>query len=117
MSKAFTRESDDSSDMPPVARQLSSLPVGAKNYMTLEGIRRLHEELDRLLNVERPRLAASMNDDEAKRQRQLLDARILQLQQSLRYFGVIRRCQIGNQLIFTLVLRGDGRSQRDQRQH
>ena len=83
MSKAFTRESDDLPDMPVAARQRAPLPPGAKNYLTPDGARRLREELDRLVQVERPRHVASQFNPEAKRQLQVLDQRISYLQGSL----------------------------------
>jgi transcription elongation factor GreB len=83
MSKAFTRESDDLPEAPVVARQRSPLPPGAKNYLTPDGARRLREELDRLVQLERPRHAGSPDNPEAKRQIQVLDQRIYYLQQSL----------------------------------
>ena len=55
MSKAFTRESDagdDDGDENSVAA--SPLPVGAKNYITPQGYRRLREELLGLIDAERP---------------------------------------------------------------
>ena len=89
MSKAFTRESDDGPDLPAVPRQPSPLPPGAKNYLTPEGARRLREELDRLVTVERPRIAPSPHDNDAKRLLQGLDHRILYLQQSLQSAVVV----------------------------
>lgn len=83
MSKAFTRESDDASDLSAPPRQPSPLPAGAKNYVTAEGARRLREELDRLVQVTRPRIAALAGDADARRQCQVLDQRIVHLQQSL----------------------------------
>jgi len=83
MSKAFTRESDDLPEVPVVARLRSPLPPGAKNYLTPDGARRLREELDRLVQVERPRLAALPDKPEAKRQLPELDQRIYYLQRSL----------------------------------
>jgi transcription elongation factor GreB len=53
MNKAFVRETDDEDDDPPEALQL---PAGTHNYMTVRGHRRLHEELVRLVKVERPDL-------------------------------------------------------------
>lgn len=87
MSKAFTRESDDSPEQPVPARQSSILPLGVKNYMTPDGVQRLRDELDRLLQVERPRISAA--DGDAKRQLQLMDLRIEELQQSLQSAEVV----------------------------
>jgi transcription elongation factor GreB len=89
MSKAFTRESDDQPDVPVVAHQRSPLPPGAKNYLTPDGARRLRDELDRLVQVERPRQVASPGNPEAKRQLQLLDQRIHYLQRSLQSAAVV----------------------------
>lgn len=83
MSKAFTRESDDAPDGSALPRPASALPPGAKNYLTSNGARRLREELNHLIQEERPRLRASADDGEAKRQLQLLDQRVYQLEQSL----------------------------------
>ena len=88
MSKAFTRESDDAPDLPPAPRR-SSLPPGAKNYLTPEGARQLRAELERLTQIERPRLAGDTGDAEAKRRVQGLDQRILDLQQSLQSAVVV----------------------------
>ena len=52
MSKAFTKESDgEDEDLPDAA---TTLPSGAKNYLTPEGHARLLEELHHLRRVERP---------------------------------------------------------------
>ncbi len=83
MSKAFTRESDDLPDRPSRPRLPSSLPPGAKNYLTPDGARRLREELDYLTQVERPRIAASPPQSEARRQLPGLDQRIHHLQNCL----------------------------------
>ncbi len=82
MSKAFTRESDELADLPEMPRPASSLPPGAKNYLTPAGEHRLRAELNRLLE-ERPRLGSSHEEAEARRQAQSIDQRIYQLQQSL----------------------------------
>ncbi len=57
MSKAFTRENDaddedgdDDAGLP--------IPVGAKNYMTPHGWRRMRDELTHLVKVERPEVTA-----------------------------------------------------------
>lgn len=55
MNKAFTRESDgdeEDEDLDPALK----LPVGTKSYMTPAGYRRLKDEMDHLLNKERPRM-------------------------------------------------------------
>jgi transcription elongation factor GreB len=54
MSKAFTKESDPGSDEDDVG--LSPLPVGGKNYITLEGYNRIRAELFELIDVERPKV-------------------------------------------------------------
>lgn len=84
MSRAFVRESDVS-PLPELPAQVSPLPPGAKNYLTVGGAARLREELRRRLDVERPRLASAPADDtDAKRELQTLDQRIRYLQESLR---------------------------------
>ena len=83
MSKAFTRESDDLPDRPVPPRSAALLPPGAKNYLTPGGARRLRQELERLVSVERPQLAAAAADEDAKRQLHALDQRIHHLQQTL----------------------------------
>ncbi|NQU09980.1 GreA/GreB family elongation factor [bacterium] len=83
MSKAFTREQDDLPEQPVPRRPASALPPGATNYMTADGARRLRQELERLVGVERPRLAGAGGDSDAKRQLQALDERIHQLRESL----------------------------------
>ena len=89
MSKAFTRESDDLPDRPILARRSSPLPPGAKNYLTPDGARRLGEELERLLHVERSRLVAAPDAGDAQRQLQILNQRIHHLQQSLQSAVVV----------------------------
>jgi transcription elongation factor GreB len=79
MSKAFTRESDDGPELPVRPRASSTLPPGAKNYMTPDGARRLRDELNGLLE-RRPSLAASPDKE---LELATMDARILQLQDSL----------------------------------
>jgi transcription elongation factor GreB len=55
MSKAFTRESDgDQDDGDDVVEP--AVPSDFRNYITPAGLRRLHEELDRLWRVDRPKL-------------------------------------------------------------
>lgn len=84
MSRAFVRESDVP-QLPELPPQVSPLPPGAKNYLTPAGAQRLREELQRLVDVERPKLAHAPTEDvDAKRELQVLDQRIRYLQQSLR---------------------------------
>jgi len=83
MSKAFTRE-DDETEEPVVPPLISPLPPGAKNYMTPEGRERLRAELASKLDNDRPPLVtAAVTDPEAKRELAQLDQHIRYLQQSL----------------------------------
>src|SRR5262245_49197161 len=82
MSKAFTRESDHA-DEPIIPKRLGLLSPGAKNYLTPDGAVRLRQELDRLLDQERPSLSLLPVDAEARRQLQILNQRIAHLQQRL----------------------------------
>ena len=89
MSKAFLRESDfgDVPDPPP---PISTLPPGAKNYVTSRGADQLRRRLARLTEEERPPLLAeSTEDPEAKRALQALDQRIRYLRESLRTAEVV----------------------------
>jgi transcription elongation factor GreB len=53
MSKAFTKETD----APDVEVEVAdALPAGARNYITAQGLRRLHQELKQLRSVERPKV-------------------------------------------------------------
>lgn len=82
MSRAFVRESDDLPERPSLARRTSPLPPGAPNHITPDGARRFRDELERLAQVERPRLAAA-EDPDSKRRLQETNRRIDQLQQCL----------------------------------
>lgn len=90
MSKAFTREENEGPELPDLAPLISTLPAGAKNYMTADGAQRLREELARLVQVERPRLATLSDDPDAKRQLHVLDQRIYQLDHSLQSAEVVQ---------------------------
>lgn len=90
MSKAFTRESDNDSAEPVIARS-SALPPGTVNYMTARGAQGLRDELKRLVEIDRPRLQAEEMDADRKRQLQTLDQRIAQLQQSIDSAEVVSR--------------------------
>jgi transcription elongation factor GreB len=54
MSKAFTRESDDSGNEGP--DDGPALPQGVRNYMTPAGFRALRDELEQLARTERPKV-------------------------------------------------------------
>jgi transcription elongation factor GreB len=51
MNKAFVKESDDDDDLDGAQPQI---PLGAKNYITPAGYRRIKDELLHLIDVERP---------------------------------------------------------------
>ncbi len=53
MSKAFVKEDDQPED-DDLEVDSSPLPAGTKNYMTRDGYTRLRNELEHLMNVERP---------------------------------------------------------------
>ena len=91
MSKAFTREESDGPDLPDLRPTVSTLPEGARNYMTAAGAHRLRDELAQLANEKRPPLAAATDDPEAKRQLAVLDRRIRQLEQSLQSAEIVPR--------------------------
>jgi transcription elongation factor GreB len=58
MSKAFTKESDDSDDD---ELQLAALPPGGKNYITPVGYKALRDELLALIDVERPKVVDAVH--------------------------------------------------------
>jgi len=88
MSRAFVRESDDRPEL-PLARQPSPLPIGAKNYITPGGAARLRQQLERLVEKERPSLLTLGDDPEAKRKLLALDQQIQQIEQSLQSAEVV----------------------------
>ena len=57
MSKAFTRETDTADD-DDADVGVPALPAGAKNYITVQGYRRLRAELLQLIDQERPQVVA-----------------------------------------------------------
>jgi transcription elongation factor GreB len=59
MNKAFTREADATSD-DDEQELVSPLPAGARNYMTPGGFVRMKDELERLVQKERPELVATV---------------------------------------------------------
>ena len=91
MSKAFVRDSDDVPDLPIPPRPSSLLPPGTKNYLTPVGAKRLRGELARLVESKHVQLAAPSpdDDDDAKRQLQMLDQQIFQLQKGLQAAEIV----------------------------
>jgi transcription elongation factor GreB len=61
MSKAFTSEETAAFDEDDAQDEVSPLPEGARNYMTPGGFRRMKDELDQLLQKERPELVATVS--------------------------------------------------------
>ena len=59
MSKAFTKETDESTDEEEL-QSAPPLPPGLKNYITPAGYQRLKDELDQLWKVERPVLVQTI---------------------------------------------------------
>lgn len=88
MSRAFVRESDDRPEL-PIARPASSLPEGAKNYLTPGGADRLRRQLQELIEVHRPELAALGPDVTARTRLLALDQHIAQLEQSLQTAEIV----------------------------
>src|SRR5437762_4949702 len=58
MNKAFTRETE--SDLDDEQELVSPLPAGARNYMTPGGFARMKDELEHLVQKERPELVATV---------------------------------------------------------
>jgi len=127
MSKAFVKESADDDDDDGLAAP--PLPAGAKNYMTVEGYRRLRAELSHLVITERPEVVrtvswAASNGDRSengdyiygKKRLREIDRRIRFLTKRLEVAEVVDPAQRGatDQVFFgaSVVYAGaDGRSQ------
>ena len=60
MSKAFTEETDSAED-DDGPEEADSLPAGQPNYITPTGHRRLQDELNQLLRVERPKVVETVS--------------------------------------------------------
>lgn len=82
MSKAFTREDDNAPETELRPRAALGLS-GAKQFLTASGAQRLKSDLEQFLQTERPPLAARVDDPDAKRRLQNLDARIEELRRIL----------------------------------
>jgi transcription elongation factor GreB len=82
MNKAFVKD-DDTYEDPEIQRDPGDgIPEGGRNYITPQGAARLRDELERLVQSERPRLTAhsadsgSATDREQHKTLQRLEARI-----------------------------------------
>lgn len=92
MSKAFTKESDDSPDIPLLPPR-TPLPPGVKNYITRDGAARFQEEIARLAEE---RTALVSNSDPAAQSRLArLDQRVRQLQEILQSADVVEPSTTG----------------------
>ncbi len=114
MSKAFTRESDgEESEDESEESQGPALPKGTKNYITPKGFKKLKDELDRLLNDERPKLYeviawAAGNGDRSenadytygKRRLRQIDSRVRFLTKRIRAAEVIDPAQRDSEQVF-----------------
>jgi len=61
MTKAFTRESDAEAIEGDADAPATPVPAGSKNYLTPGGYRRLREELQHLMDVERPDIVRTVS--------------------------------------------------------
>ena len=59
MSKAFVKEDAEADDDGPEPE--AALPVGVKNYITPEGLKRLQDEMRDLLTVQRPKIVETVS--------------------------------------------------------
>jgi len=101
MSKAFTRESDDSSD-DEVASIRPPLPPGTTNYITPEGAENLQQRLDELLQ-KKERFSGSTNGTEADLKK--LEAKIRILQQMLNSVVVAQTAPNPDKVVFGSTVR------------
>lgn len=89
MSKAFTKESDDSDD----DIELPALPAGGKNYITREGYAQLRAELLDLIDHERPKIVdvvhwAASNGDRSENGDYLYGKkRLREIDRRIRFLG------------------------------
>jgi transcription elongation factor GreB len=89
LSKAFTRDENEGPDIPEIAPPASLLTPGARNYITPQGAQKLRDELQKLVEVTRPRLVEARDDPDAKRQLARLDQRMRQLEDSLQAAEIV----------------------------
>ena len=89
MSKAFTRDENEGPEIPEVVPTAALLTAGAKNYITPQGLQKLRDELQKLVEVTRPELVDARDDPDTKRQMARVDQRIRQLEESLQAAQVV----------------------------
>jgi len=89
MSKAFTKEDDQSPEAAP-ARPASVLPPGAKNYLTEAGAERFRRELEGLQEALRLRLAREAESPGGRARVQPMEERIRELKRILRTASVVK---------------------------
>ena len=65
------------------------MPPGTRNYLTAAGARRLRDELNVLLNTERPALTAISSDEAARSRLTIIDDRADQIQETSRSATVV----------------------------
>lgn len=108
MSRAFVKEDDQ--EEPPFIPPRASLPSGTTNYVTLEGVRLLEEEKEKL-EEEKSNLSAE-NDRELRHKKMLINGKLSLLNERLASaqildhsdkkdkevrFGAVVQLQMGNQ--------------------
>ena len=112
MSKAFTRESDDtSSEETPVVRR-PQLPPGTKNYITREGADRLRERMEALLAS---KTRGSKAEGPANAEQRKLEVAIHNIQQTLAEVVVAEAPADREKVGFgatVRIRRGDGEEER-----
>lgn len=114
MSKAFTKETDQEDDIEPAQADAGAMPSGTPNYLTPRGYAALHQELQQLLKVERPKIVeivswAASNGDRSengdyiygKRRLREIDRRLRFLTKRLAIAQVVdSSVQAGNDQVF-----------------
>ena len=115
MSKAFTRESDDSgADETPMVRR--ALPAGTRNYITPEGAERLRQRMNALLERKQSlRAAAGEGGTTAEADERKLAAAIYSLEQVLGSVVVPGIPEDRGKVAFgatVVIRRGDGEEER-----
>ena len=98
MSRAFVRDEDDHPEA-PIARQRPDLPAGTRNYLTAAGAQRLRDELQKLVEQDRPPLVAQTADPDAKRRLLAVNQRIEELEASLQLAEIVPAAGDGTDVV------------------